>query len=634
MSDPIKHECGIAFVRLLKPLSYYKEKYGTANYGLNKLYLLMEKQRNRGQDGVGVASIKFDATPGKPYIFRERSIHPNPTEDVFAQINKQFIAEQETNPNYSDDISWQAENMPFLGNAYLGHLRYGTYGKNDISCCHPFIRESNWLTRNLVLAGNFNLTNVDELFNLLLEIGQHPNLKSDTTTMLEKIGHFLDRENDRLYKKFKDEKYSKREIPGLIGKNLDIQRILEEACKKWDGGFCIAGMIGHGDCFVMRDPWGIRPAFVYQDDEVLVVCSERPVIQTAFNVPVESVRELTPGSAIIVKKDGTISEVAYREQQEVKKCTFERIYFSRGSDSDIYQERKMLGAQLAAPIMKEINGELNNSVFSFIPNTAESSFYGLMEEMDNYHLTTIKKELLKENAGDLTDEKITELLSQCVRREKVAIKDAKLRTFITDDDNRDDLVAHVYDITYNSLVPHEDNLVVIDDSIVRGTTLKQSILRILARLNPKQIVVVSSAPQIRYPDCYGIDMAKLGDFCAFRAAIELLKENGMQYVIDEVYQKCKQQHGRPDKEIVNYVKEIYKPFTTEQVSAKIAEMLTPAEVKIPVKMVFQSLEGLHKACPDHTGDWYFSGDFPTPGGNRVVNQAFINFFEGRNVRAY
>ncbi len=634
MSDPIKHECGIAFVRLLKPLSYYKEKYGTANYGLNKLYLLMEKQRNRGQDGVGVASIKFDATPGKPYIFRERSIHPNPTEDVFAQINKQFIAEQETNPGYSDDISWQAENMPFLGNAYLGHLRYGTYGKNDISCCHPFIRESNWLTRNLVLAGNFNLTNVDELFNLLLEIGQHPNLKSDTTTMLEKIGHFLDRENDRLYKKLKDEKYSKREIPGLIGKNLDIQRILEEACKKWDGGFCIAGMIGHGDCFVMRDPWGIRPAYVYQDDEVLVVCSERPVIQTAFNVPVESVRELTPGSAIIVKKDGTISEVAYREQQEVKKCTFERIYFSRGSDSDIYQERKMLGAQLAAPIMKEINGELNNSVFSFIPNTAESSFYGLMEEMDNYHLTTIKKELLKENAGDLTDEKITELLSQRVRREKVAIKDAKLRTFITDDDNRDDLVAHVYDITYNSLVPHEDNLVVIDDSIVRGTTLKQSILRILARLNPKQIVVVSSAPQIRYPDCYGIDMAKLGDFCAFRAAIELLKENGMQYVIDEVYQKCKQQHGRPDKEIVNYVKEIYKPFTTEQISAKIAEMLTPAEVKIPVKMVFQSLEGLHKACPDHTGDWYFSGDFPTPGGNRVVNQAFINFFEGRNVRAY
>lgn len=634
MSDPIKHECGIAFVRLLKPLSYYKEKYGTVNYGLNKLYLLMEKQRNRGQDGVGVASVKFDASPGKPYIFRERSIHPNPIADVFSKINDQFIAQQNSNPNYSDHIDWQAENMPFLGQAYLGHLRYGTYGKNDISCCHPFIRESNWLTRNLVLAGNFNLTNVDELFNLLLEIGQHPNLKSDTTTMLEKIGHFLDVENDRLYKKFKTENYAKKEIPGLIGKNMDIPRILEEACKKWDGGFCIAGMIGHGDCFVLRDPWGIRPAFVYQDDEVLVVCSERPVIQTAFNVPAGSVRELTPGSAIIVKKDGSITEKAYRKPEKVQKCTFERIYFSRGSDCDIYRERKMLGAQLAEPIIKEINGELNNSVFSFIPNTAEASFYGLMEELDNYHLKTVTKELLEANAGELSDEKIKEVLSKRVRREKVAIKDAKLRTFITDDDNRDDLVAHVYDITYNSLVPYEDNLVVIDDSIVRGTTLKQSILRILARLNPKQIVVVSSAPQIRYPDCYGIDMAKLGDFCAFRAAVELLKENGMQYVIDEVYRKCKQQHGRPDKEIINYVKEIYKPFTSEQVSAKIAEMLTPAEVKIPVKMVFQSLEGLHKACPDHTGDWYFSGDFPTPGGNRVVNQAFINFFEGRNVRAY
>ncbi len=634
MSDPIKHECGIAFVRLLKPLSYYKEKYGTVNYGLNKLYLLMEKQRNRGQDGVGVASIKFDATPGKPYIFRERSIHPNPIADVFASINKAFIDEQNDNPNYSDDAEWQAANMPFLGNAYLGHLRYGTYGKNDISCCHPFIRESNWLTRNIVLAGNFNLTNVDELFNVLLDIGQHPNLKSDTTTMLEKIGHYLDRENDRLYKNFKEQKHSKKEIPSLIGKGLDIQRILKESCKKWDGGFCIAGMIGHGDSFVMRDPWGIRPAFVYQDEEVVVVCSERPVIQTAFNVPSDTVRELKPGHAIIVKKDGTVTEEVFREPQIEKQCSFERIYFSRGSDADIYRERKRLGAQLTGSVLKEINGELESTVFSFIPNTAESSFYGLMESLDDYHLMTIKDAIMNAKPGELTDARISKLLDHRVRREKVAIKDAKLRTFITDDSSRDELVGHVYDITYDSVRPNEDKLVVIDDSIVRGTTLRQSILRILARLKPTIIVVVSSAPQIRYPDCYGIDMAKLGDFCAFRAAIELLKENGMQYVIDDVYRKCKLQHGRPDEEIVNYVKEIYKPFTTEQISDKIAEMLTPAEVKIPVKMVFQSLEGLHEACPDHRGDWYFSGDYPTPGGHRVVNQAFINFFEGRNVRAY
>ncbi len=635
MSDPIQHECGIAFIRLLKPLTYYKEKYGTVNYGLNKLYLLMEKQRNRGQDGVGVASVKFNVEPGTPYLNRKRSTHPNPTEDVFAQIGQQMEeAKALTTPQNAADPQWQAENLPFLGNTYLGHLRYGTFGKNDISCCHPFLRENNWLTRNIAVAGNFNLTNVKQLVDTLIEIGQHPKEISDTVTMLEKIAHFLDKENDKLYRQFKKEGHSKKEISFKISEALNIQKVLEDACRKWDGGFCIGGLIGNGDAFVLRDPWGIRPAFIYQDDEIVVVASERAPIQTALNVEAEDVRELTPGSALIIKKNGTITEEVYRKQETIKQCSFERIYFSRGSDADIYKERKQLGAQVLPKILKEIEGELENTVFSFIPNTAESSFYGMMESLDNHHNKLIKEALMNCTAEDLTAEFIDKLLAKRARSEKVAVKDAKLRTFITDDANRDDLVAHVYDITYKSVESGVDNLVVIDDSIVRGTTLRQSIIRILARLNPKRIVIVSSAPQIRYPDCYGIDMAKMGDFCAFSAAIALLKENHMGYVISEVYEKCKAQVGLDDKSIKNFVKEIYAPFSQEQVSQKISQMLTPPSVTIPVSIVFQSIEGLHNACPNHEGDWYFSGDYPTPGGYRVVNQAFINYVEGRNERAY
>ncbi|MCK5834598.1 MAG: amidophosphoribosyltransferase [Lentisphaeria bacterium] len=635
MSDPIQHECGIAFIRLLKPLTYYQEKYGTINYGLNKLYLLMEKQRNRGQDGVGVASVKFNVEPGTPYLDRKRSTHPNPIEDVFAQIGTK-IEEAKTHANSKNinDPQWQAENLPFLGNTYLGHLRYGTFGKNDISCCHPFLRENNWLTKNIAVAGNFNLTNVAQLVNTLIEIGQHPKEISDTVTMLEKIAHFLDKENDRLYKMFKKEGFSQKEISFKISEALDIQKVLEAACRKWDGGFCISGLIGNGDAFVLRDPWGIRPAFVYQDDEIVVVTSERAPIQTALNVEYDSIRELTPGCALIIKKDGTITEEVYRKQEKISKCSFERIYFSRGSDSDIYKERKQLGSQVLPQILDHIKGELEHTVFSFIPNTAESSFYGMMESLNDHHNKLIKEALMNCDPADLTPEFIDKLLAKRARSEKVAIKDAKLRTFITDDSNRDDLVAHVYDITYDSVTAGVDNLVVIDDSIVRGTTLRQSIIRILARLNPKRIVVVSSAPQIRYPDCYGIDMAKMGDFCAFSAAIELLKENHMGYIISEVYEKCKAQVGLKDSQVKNFVKEIYAPFTQEQVSDKISKMLTPPEVKVPVSIIFQSIEGLHKACPDHKGDWYFSGDYPTPGGFRVVNQAFINYVEGRNERAY
>ncbi len=634
MSDPIKHECGIAFIRLLKPLSYYQEKYGNAGYGLRKLYLLMEKQRNRGQDGVGVAALKFDSAPGTKYLECARSIHPNPISDVFSQISDSIAAVQEQNPEQSKDNAWQAENMPFIGNSYLGHLRYGTYGKNDISCCHPFVRSNNWKTRNLAVAGNFNLTNVSELFNVLVDIGQHPVEQSDTITMLEKIGHFLDRENDRLYHKYRKDGLTKKEVSEKIAQEMDIQSVLKEACKSWDGGFCIGGLIGHGDSFVLRDPWGIRPAYKYQDDEVLVVCSERPVIQTAFNVPAESVEEVKPGHAIIVKKDGTVSDVEYRKPEQVRKCSFERIYFSRGSDADIYLERKQLGASVTPAILEQIDNDVENTVFSFIPNTAESSFYGMMEELDKRHILEIKDAMTKTPALKITDEFVRKLLAKRPRREKVAIKDAKMRTFITDDGSRDDLVTHAYDITYKSVRGGQDNLVIIDDSIVRGTTLKQSIIRILARLNPKQIVIVSSAPQIRYPDCYGIDMAKLSDFCAFRAAIELLKETNQEHIIEDVYQKCLKQVGLKDKDVTNFVKEIYAPFTAEEVARKTSELLTPEDVDIPIHIIFQSLEGLHEACPGHTGDWYFSGDYPTPGGNRVVNQAFINFVEGRNERAY
>ena len=633
MSDAIKHECGIAMVRLLKPLSYYKEKYGTSFYALNKMYLLMEKQHNRGQDGAGLANIKFDMKPGKRYISRHRSNTSTPIKDVFAHINERFEAEFEKHPEHIQDPEWLKENLPFTGELFLGHLRYGTFGGNSIEHCHPFLRQNNWMTRNLVLAGNFNMTNVDELFDQLVELGQHPKEKADTVTVLEKIGHFIDEENDRLYYDYKEKGYSKYEATPLIAKNMDIQNILFESAKKWDGGYAIAGMIGHGDAFVLRDPAGIRPAHWYMDDEVIVVASERPAIQTAFNVKWEDVKEIKPGYALIMKKDGTVSEKQFREPLEQKSCSFERIYFSRGSDKDIYQERKELGRLVVEPVLKEIEYDTKNTVFSFIPNTAETSFYGMVKGVEDY-INTVKIRKILDGKHSIDADEVRDILNMRARVEKLTIKDAKLRTFITDDVHRDDLVSHVYDITYGTVKRGEDNVVLIDDSIVRGTTLKQSILRIVDRLGPKKIVIVSSAPQIRYPDCYGIDMAKLGDFMAFRAAIELIKETKQENILDDVYEKAKAQMELPIEENINVVKEIYKPFTAEQISDKSAEIISPKEINAEVKLIFQSIEGLHSACPNHLGDWYFTGNYPTPGGNRVVNRAFINYMEGKNVRAY
>lgn len=633
MSDAIKHECGIAMVRLLKPLSYYKEKYGTSFYALNKMYLLMEKQHNRGQDGAGLANIKFDMKPGKRYISRHRSNTSTPIKDVFAHINQRFENEFDKHPEHVQDPEWLKQNLPFTGEVFLGHLRYGTFGGNSIEHCHPFLRQNNWMTRNLVLAGNFNMTNVDELFQQLVELGQHPKEKSDTVTVLEKIGHFIDEENDRLYYQYKDKGYSKHEATPLIGQNMDIQRILVESAKKWDGGYAIAGMIGHGDSFVMRDPAGIRPVHWYMDDEVIVVASERPAIQTAFNVKWEEVNEIKPGHALIMKKDGTVSEKQFREPLERKSCSFERIYFSRGSDKDIYEERKELGRLVVEPVLKEIDYDTKNTVFSYIPNTAETSFYGMVKGVEDY-INTIKIDKILTGKRSLDADQVRDILNMRARVEKLTIKDAKLRTFITDDVHRDDLVSHVYDITYGTVKRGEDNVVLIDDSIVRGTTLKQSILRIVDRLGPKKIVIVSSAPQIRYPDCYGIDMAKLGDFMVFRAAVALLKETKQENILDDVYEKAKAQMELPLEETINVVKDVYRPFTAEQLSDKSAEIIAPKTINAQVKLIFQSIEGLHSACPDHLGDWYFTGDYPTPGGNRVVNRAFINFMEGKNVRAY
>ena len=632
MSDAIKHECGIALVRLLKPLDYYIEKYGTATYGLDKMYLLMEKQHNRGQDGAGIANIKFDVDPGQRYISRYRSNHSQPIKDIFGKINGKFEAVHKHNPKLLKDADWLKRNVAFTGELSLGHLRYGTFGGNSIEHCHPFLRQNNWMTKNLVVAGNFNLTNVDELFNILVEIGQHPKQKSDTVTVMEKIGHYLDEGNQSLYDKFKAEGHSRQEISKLIAKDLDLQKILKNSSEDWDGGYAMAGLLGHGDAFVLRDPSGIRPAFYYQDDEVVVVASERPVIQTAFNVPIEKVKEIDPGHALIIKKDGDVSMKQVREPYEKKSCSFERIYFSRGSDQDIYKERKQLGRNVVPQILSSIDNDLKNSVFSFIPNTAEISFYGMMKGMQE-KLNAAKLKKIKALGDNPSDEDLQKILALRNRIEKIAIKDAKLRTFITQDDARDDLVTHVYDITYGSVYP-TDNLVIIDDSIVRGTTLKQSILRILDRLNPKKIVVVSSAPQIRYLDCYGIDMAKMGDFIAFQAAIALLKDRGMENVIEETYQKCKAQADLPKEEITNNVKDIYAPFTAEEISKKISELLTPENMKAEVDIVYQSIEGLHEACPDHKGDWYFTGNYPTPGGNQVINRAFIYFVEGIDKRAY
>ena len=633
MSDAIKHECGIALLRLKKPLDFYLQKYGSALYGVNKLHLLMEKQHNRGQDGAGLANIKFDMEPGERYISRTRSIAKSPIQDIFDQINERFEQIADENPENLKDVDYLKKNAGFTGELFLGHLRYGTFGRNSIESCHPFLRQNNWITRNLVVAGNFNLTNVDELFDVLVRVGQHPKEKSDTVTVLEKIGHFLDCENDELFKQYKILGYSNTDIYQKIAEQINLVKILKKASEDWDGGYAMAGLLGHGDAFVLRDPNGIRPAFWYEDDEICVVASERPVIQTAFNLKVDDIQELKPGHALIIKKNGNVSEELINEPLTPLKCSFERIYFSRGSDSDIYKERKALGRLIVPQVLKTVDYDFDNSVFSFIPNTAEVSFYGLIKGLEE-HLNEEKIKQIQALGANPSLEAIEEIIHRRARIEKLAIKDAKLRTFITQDDTRDDLVANVYDITYGGIRPNSDNLIVIDDSIVRGTTLKQSILRILDRLNPKKIVVVSSAPQIRFPDCYGIDMAKMGDFIAFEATIQLLRDTNQTAIIDEVYKKCLEQVNLPKEQVRNYVKEIYAPFTDEQISAKIAELLTPPTIKAKVEIVFQSVENLHIACPNHLGDWYFTGNYPTPGGNKVVNKAFINWVEKRNERAY
>ena len=631
MSDALKHECGVAMLRLLKPLEFYKEKYGTSFYALKKMYLLMEKQRNRGQDGAGMANVKLDTPAGKRYISRKRSTTTNPIQDLFAQINQRFINLEESDPSKLEDTNWLKHNMPFTGELFLGHLRYGTYGGNSIEQCHPFLRQNNWKTRNLALAGNFNMTNVDELFGHLTDLGQHPKEKSDTITIIEKIGHFLDEENVSIYQKYRGD-FSKIEISKKIEEEINIQKILSNASKHWDGGYVMCGLLGHGDAFALRDPSGIRPAYYYCDDEIVVVASERPVIQTAFNINEKEIKEIDRGNALIIKKNGRVSLKQVLKPLPRKACSFERIYFSRGNDQDIYNERLNLGRQIFKKVLDAIDKDMKNTVFSYIPNTAEVSYFGMMQEASNY-LNKVKSEKIKSLGNDPSIEEINKIMDISPRVEKIAIKDAKLRTFITSDVNRDDLVAHVYDITYGK-VSSSDNLVMIDDSIVRGTTLKQSIIRILDRLGPKKIVVVSSAPQIRYPDCYGIDMAILGDFVAFQAAIELLKDNKMQSVIEDVYKKCKSQIKLPKEEMQNYVKEIYSPFTAKQISSKISSILTPKDVNSEVEIIYQSIEDLHVSCPNHKGDWYFTGDYPTPGGNKVVTKAFINFIEGNKARAY
>ena len=630
MSDAIKHECGIAFLRLRKPLQFYAEKYGSPLYGLNKMCLLMEKQHNRGQDGAGLATIKLDVPVGSRYISRHRSNASEPIQDLFDYVNQRFLNLQPDDLNKFKDIKWLQENFAFTGEVLLGHLRYGTYGGNSIEHCHPFLRQNNWRTRSLVLAGNFNMTNVDELFNQLVELGQHPKEKADTVTIIERIGHFLDVENDRIYYDQR-EQYSKREISNVIADEMNMKDVLINSSKHWDGGYVMSGIVGHGDAFVLRDPAGIRPAFYYADDEVVVATSERPVIQTAFNVPADSINELKPGHALIIKKDGGFDEVSIIPELERKACSFERIYFSRGNDQDIYKERMKLGIKLCPSILGTINYDLKNTVFSFIPNTAEVSFYGMMKGMNKALNEEKTKAILALNSPN--EDTIKNIMSASIRAEKIAIKDAKLRTFITQDDSRDDLVAHVYDVTYGT-VKTTDNLVMIDDSIVRGTTLKQSILRILDRLSPKKIVIVSSAPQIRYPDCYGIDMAKLSDFIAFQAAIALLKESGQTHIIDEVYQKCLADIDDINTTSVNHVKAIYKPFTSNEISAKIAQLLRPKDINAEVNIIYQTIEDLHDSCPNNKGDWYFTGDYPTAGGNRVVNKSFINYVQGRNERAY
>jgi amidophosphoribosyltransferase len=633
MSEQIKHECGIALVRLKKDISYYKEKYGSTRYGLNKLYLLMEKMRNRGQDGAGVVSIKLDVEPGERYISRERSKSSNATQEIFERINQKFVEAKRVYPKDYNEATWQKKNLPFTGEVLMGHLRYGTFGKNSIENCHPFLRQNNWMTRNLVVAGNFNLTNVEELFDELVALGQHPKEKADTVTVMEKIGHFLDRENDRLFKIFKEQGLDNRTISKEIAKDLNVANVLRDASKKWDGGYVIGGIMGHGDAFVMRDPNGIRPAFWFENDEFVVVASERPVIQTVFNMPIEAIKEVKPGHAVIIKKNGACNEVAINESNTVTKCSFERIYFSRGNDASIYQERKRLGKALLPKVLEAIDYEFENTVFAYIPNTAELAFNGLCDGLHEY-ADHLKLKALKALKNPEDEKEIQKILNIHPRIDKIVLKDAKQRTFITDDEHRNDLVNMVYDTTYGIVRPHIDNLVVLDDSIVRGTTLKQSILRILDRLQPKKIVVVSSCPQIRYPDCYGIDMSVLGRFIAFEAVIQLIKERNMEELLDEVYEMAKVQEALPKDMQQNVVKKLYEPFSINDISNKIGALIKPEDINADLAIIYQSIEGLHQACPDHKGDWYFTGNYPTPGGNKVSNKAFIHYMEGKSVRAY
>ena len=632
MSDHINHECGLALIRLLKPLEFYKKKYGTSSYGLNKLYLMLEKQHNRGQDGAGFASVKLDTSPGERFMHRERSANQNPIQEIFKISNDRIINDLKNNKYPDDNISTQKKNIPHISEVFLGHVRYGTFGKNSKDAVHPFLRQNNWMHRNLIVAGNFNMTNNKELFDNLVLLGQHPKEMSDTVTVMEKIGHFLDNEVAKIYKNLKKQNVSKMEASPIIEESLDIPRILKKASEDWDGGFVIGGMLGHGDAFVIRDPAGIRPAFYYIDDEVVVIASERPVIQTVFNTNFDEINEIDPGDCLVVKKSGQIQIKNVIEPVEKKACSFERIYFSRGSDKEIYNERKQLGSLLFPQILKSIKYDLENSVFSYIPNTAEVSFYGMVQKAQDYMNRDAEKKIINEGEK-ISKDRLRELLSQRPRIEKVAIKDAKLRTFISDDLSRDELVRHVYDVTYGS-IKNSDNLVIIDDSIVRGTTLQKSIIKMLDRLSPKKIIIVSSAPQIRYPDCYGIDMAKMTDLIAFRAVIELLKENNKVNTIKEVYKKCLLENKKEVSKIKNIVKEIYEPYTDEQISRKISLILKEKDINAEVEVIYQSIENLHLACPENLGDWYFSGEYPTPGGNRVVNQAFINYYEGSSKRAY
>lgn len=632
MSEQIRHECGIALIRLLKPLSYFIEKYGTPLYGLNKLYLLMEKQHNRGQDGAGISVINFDVAPGNQYIYRRRSLNPDPLADIFTKVQKKFKEVYYNSPDKFRDADWLKSHVPFTGELLLGHLRYGTHSKRGINYCHPHIRQNNWMSRNLVLAGNFNMTNNDELFNLLVDLGQHPRDTTDTVTVLEKIGHFLDEENERLYRKYKEQNFSKKDISPRIAKYLSLNNVLKNAAEDLDGGYTMAGMIGHGDAFVLRDPSGIRPAHYYKDDEILVVASERPAIKTAFNLPFENIKKIKPGHALTIKKDGRIKEEKILEPLENRSCSFERIYFSRGTDDEIYRERKNLGRLLTGQVLEAIDYDFENTVFSYIPNTAETAFLGLVKGVEHY-LNDFKKKQILKNPG-MKEKTLGKLLNLRPRVEKIAVKDAKLRTFITADENRNEMVAHVYDTTYGIIRPDIDNLVIVDDSIVRGTTLRNSIINILSRLKPKKIIIVSSAPQIRFPDCYGIDMSKMHDFIAFRAAISLLKETCQSKLIDDIYKKCKESIATKKPGKINHVKDIYRPFSVQEISGKISELVKPPYVNSDVKIIYNSIENLKKASPDHQGDWYFTGDFPTPGGNKVVNRAFVNYYEGKNVRAY